>query len=156
MNTQPFDQIGQIIELSSEYLSVRCIWLYLLVMSHMHFRVNPHSIVNPVLPNGWVFVYKLSGLECGYWLSVRLRTKWFWVRIQLQSLKLQISCLLRARSFLDIQATIECGFTLKHIRDMTRTYSYKLDFLQFYVYVFYNYICLDCSVDLLRAELCSL
>ena len=34
------------------------------------------------------------------WLSVCLRTKWFWVRVQLQSLKLQISCLLRARSSL--------------------------------------------------------
>ena len=29
---------------------------------------------------------------------VRLRTKWFWVRVQLQSLHLQISRLLRARS----------------------------------------------------------
>ena len=28
------------------------------------------------------------------WLSVRLRTKWFWVRVQLQSLNLQISRLL--------------------------------------------------------------
>ena len=34
------------------------------------------------------------------WLSVRLRTKWFWVRVQLQSLHLQISRLLRARSSL--------------------------------------------------------
>ena len=34
------------------------------------------------------------------WLSVRLRTKWFWVRVQLQSLHLQISRLLRARSTL--------------------------------------------------------
>ena len=25
--------------------------------------------------------------------------------------------------FLDIQATIDCGFTLKRVRDMTRTYS---------------------------------
>ena len=32
------------------------------------------------------------------WLSVRLRTKWFWVRVQLQSPNLQISRLLRARS----------------------------------------------------------
>ena len=46
------------------------------------------------------------------WLSVRLRTKWFRVRVQLQSLKLQISRLLRAKKLLDIQATIECGFTL--------------------------------------------
>ena len=34
------------------------------------------------------------------WLSVRLWTKWLWVRVQLQSFKLQISCLLRARSSL--------------------------------------------------------
>ena len=34
------------------------------------------------------------------WLSVRLRTKWFWIRVQLQSLHLQISCLLQARSSL--------------------------------------------------------
>ena len=27
------------------------------------------------------------------------------------------------KEFLDIQATIECGFTLKHVRDMTRRYS---------------------------------
>ena len=27
------------------------------------------------------------------------------------------------KEFLDIQATIECGFTLKRVRDMTRTYS---------------------------------
>ena len=28
-----------------------------------------------------------------------------------------------SKEFLDIQATIECGFTLKRVRDMTRTYS---------------------------------
>ena len=33
------------------------------------------------------------------WLSVRLRTKWLWVRITLLSLKIQIWCLLRTRSF---------------------------------------------------------
>ena len=32
------------------------------------------------------------------------------------------SCL-NVKELLDIQATIECGFTLKRIRDMTRTYS---------------------------------
>ena len=26
------------------------------------------------------------------------------------------------KEFFEIQATIECGFTLKHARDMTRTY----------------------------------
>ena len=28
-----------------------------------------------------------------------------------------------SKEFLDIQATIKCGFTLKHVRDMTRTYT---------------------------------
>ena len=28
-----------------------------------------------------------------------------------------------SKEFLDIQATIECGFTLKSVRDMTRTYK---------------------------------
>ena len=29
------------------------------------------------------------------------------------------------KEFLDIQATIECGLTLKRVSDMTRTYSQK-------------------------------
>ena len=28
-----------------------------------------------------------------------------------------------SKEFLDIQATVECGFTLKRLRDMTRTYG---------------------------------
>ena len=28
-----------------------------------------------------------------------------------------------SKEFLDIQATIECGFTLKYVRDMTKTHS---------------------------------
>ena len=33
------------IELCCEYLSVLWIWLYVLIMSHMRLKVNPHSIV---------------------------------------------------------------------------------------------------------------
>ena len=54
------------------------------------------------------------------WLSVRLQTKWLWVQVPLQSLKLQISYLFRAWSSLT-QATLECRFTLKRVRDMIRT-----------------------------------
>ena len=32
------------IELSCEYLPVRCIWLYVIIMSSTHFIVNPNSI----------------------------------------------------------------------------------------------------------------
>ena len=53
-------KLAKIIELCYEYLSVRSIWLHVLIMSRAHFRVNPHSI----------------------WLSVRLRTKWLWVRVR--------------------------------------------------------------------------
>ena len=42
MNTQPFGQIDQMIELSCEFFSVRWIWLYILIMSCTCFRVNPH------------------------------------------------------------------------------------------------------------------
>ena len=34
------------IELCCEYLSVRCIWLYAIIISHTRFRVNLHSIVS--------------------------------------------------------------------------------------------------------------
>ena len=34
------------------------------------------------------------------WLSIRLRTKWLWDRVPLQLLKLQASCLFRAKSSL--------------------------------------------------------
>ena len=40
------------------------------------------------------------------WLNVRLRTKWVWFRVQLQSLKLQISRLLRARSSLTFRQLV--------------------------------------------------
>ena len=37
-----------------------------------------------------------------------------------------------SKEFLDIQATIECGFTLKRVRDMTRTYSQEGLFRRIY------------------------
>ena len=46
MNTQPFNQTGQMIELSCEYLSQRCIWLHVIIMLRTSFRVNLHSIVS--------------------------------------------------------------------------------------------------------------
>ena len=35
-----------------------------------------------------------------------------------------------SKEFLDIQATLECGFTLKQVRDMTRTYRQVTLFLK--------------------------
>ena len=44
-NTPPFSQTGQMIGLCCKYLSVRCIWLYVIIISPTSFRVNPHSIL---------------------------------------------------------------------------------------------------------------
>ena len=49
--------------------------------------------------------------------------EWSWVQILLLSPKLQVSHLFICKEFLDIQAPIECGFTLKRVRDMIITYS---------------------------------
>ena len=35
----------------------------------------------------WLYVVTMSRTRLAEWLSVRVRTKWFWVRIPLQSLK---------------------------------------------------------------------
>ena len=48
-------------------------------------------------------------------LSVRLRTKWLWIRVPLTPVS--------SKELLEIQANIECRFILKHVRDMTITYS---------------------------------
>ena len=67
-------KLTQMIELCCEYLPVRYIWLYVLIMSCARFRVNPHSIVAwisrnssldwPIWRNDWVFVYELN--SCGF------------------------------------------------------------------------------------------
>ena len=137
------------IELCCEYLSVRCIWQYVIIMSHTSFRVNPHSIVclnvKELLAQRRRHIWSLSDsneirthnhlvhkqtlnhlaklASLAKWLSVRLRTKWLWVRITLLSLKLQIWRLLRARNSLTLRQTIKCGFALKLVRDMIITYS---------------------------------
>ena len=44
-----------------------------------------------------------------------------------------------SKEFLDIQATIECGFTLKRVRDMIKTYSHATGCLLDYDYFKKNY-----------------
>ena len=40
-----------------------------------------------------------------------------------------------SKEFLDIQATIECRFTLKRVRDMTRTYSHTNTVIIIYIII---------------------
>ena len=63
-------------------------------------------------------------VRCIWLVSFRLWTKWLWVRVQLQSLKNSDFAPASGKEFLDIQATIECGFTLNRVRDMIRAYNH--------------------------------
>ena len=60
-------------------------------------------------------------------MSVHLRTKWFYGRISLLSLKPQIWHLLRATSSVTFRQTTEWGFTLKLLRDRIITYRLMHD-----------------------------
>ena len=60
---------------------------------------------------------------------VNLHSKWLWVRVPLQSLKTSDIAPVSSKELLDIQANIECGFTLKRVRDMIRTYSQTVSHL---------------------------
>ena len=75
---------------------------------HRTDKYSQHSsIIWPVWLNGLVFVYELSG--CGFESSCSHLNFRFHAYFE--------------QEFLDIQAIIECGFTLKRVRDMIRTNS---------------------------------
>ena len=94
------------LKLSTRKIQILWNWLYVLVMSRMHFRVNPHSIVawmsRNVLSRSRCKIWSLSDLNwtqtqnhlickqtlnhLAKWLGVCLWAQWFWVRVQLQSL----------------------------------------------------------------------
>ena len=81
-NTQPFSKTGltlQMIWLCSEFLFVCYIWLCHLI-THTHFRVNPHCWCLNVIE-------LLAGNKCTIWNLNDFN------RIRTQSLKLQILCL---------------------------------------------------------------
>ena len=40
-----------------------------------------------------------------------------------------------SKEFLDIQATVECGFTFKRVRDITRTYRLCTGYIYIYTYI---------------------
>ena len=132
--TQAFSQTGQMTDLCCDYLSVRCIWLYV-IMSRTSFRVNLQDIVclnvKELLAWSRCHIWSKSDSN-GIRTHNQIRDKictyfkygvWVWVPIPLLSLKLQIWCLFRARSPWTFMQTIERRFTLKHVRDMIITFS---------------------------------
>ena len=90
------------------HLSKQAKWLSCVVSTYLYgvFDCYYHD-TRPALLNGWVFAYELSG--CGF-----------------KSLRCHLNSRYRAcfeHGVLDIQATIECRFTLKCERDMIIIYS---------------------------------
>ena len=69
--------------------------LYVHVFISLHLIWTHNHLVRKQAVN---HLAKLANLA--KWLGVRLQTKWLWVRVPLQSLKLQISHLFRAKSSL--------------------------------------------------------
>ena len=73
------------------------LWLHVIIMSRTSFRVNPHSTVclnvKELLARSRPHIWSWSDLihkrtlnhfaKLAKWLSIRLRTKWLWVRIPL-------------------------------------------------------------------------
>ena len=76
-------------------------------MHHTDKYSQHNTIIWPVWLNGWVFVYELSG--CGFESSCHHLNFRFRACFQ--------------QGVPDIQATIECGFTLKRMREIIRTHS---------------------------------
>ena len=60
-------------------------------------QVQISNLSSKIIVVGTPHLYK-GGFEFSKWLSVHLWTKWFWVWVPLQSFKLQILHLFRARS----------------------------------------------------------
>ena len=75
-------------------------------MHHIDKYSQHSSIISPVWLNGWVLVYKLN--SCGF---------------KSHCSHLDFRYHASSKEFLDIEATIECKFTLKYECDMIRIYS---------------------------------
>ena len=63
MKTQIFGQTDQMIELSCEHLSVRSIWICVLLLSRRHFRVNLHSIFAWISTNSFLETCAISEVQ---------------------------------------------------------------------------------------------
>ena len=76
-------------------LTLRCIWLYVIIMSRMSFRVNPHSIV-------WLNVKKLLARRCCN-ISSLSDSNVIWTHNHLVR-KRTLNHVAKYNKFLDIQA----------------------------------------------------
>ena len=99
-------------------------WLNCVVSTYLYCTWLNNNIKSNVLYRYVLTTQPNHLASLAKWLRICLRIKWLWVQIPLLSLKLQIWCLLRARSSLTFRQTMKCTFTLKPVRDMIITYSH--------------------------------
>ena len=102
----------------------KCVHEMLITYSQIH-HTNKYSQYSSVIRK----------TSLAKWLSVRLRTKWLWVRTCCSHLNLDIAPAL-SKEFRDIQATIEYRFTQKHTHTHTHTYSYLYIYIYIYIYIY--------------------
>ena len=127
------------------FIMQNIIWLCLIIISRMSLRVNPHSIVclnvKKILARGRHHIWSLSDtskIRTHNHLVVRRRTLNHLAKLvyEISGCGFEYPCyhlnfrhgvnfklLLRATSSWTFRQTIECGFTLKLVRDTIITYS---------------------------------
>ena len=118
------------LELRGEFLSVRCIWLYVIIISCTRFGVNLHSIVclsvKELLARSMRHIWSCDSngirthnhLVCKQTLNHLAKLAYFWLFGQTDLA-------------LTFRQTIECRFTLKLVSDMIITYSPLLQCLTY-------------------------
>ena len=115
------------LSLCCEYFSARCIWLYVLVMSHMHCRMHPYSNsclnVKERLIQSRCKTWSLNDYNWSHLNFMPAQSKCkTWSLSDCNWSHLNFTAAL-SKEFFDTQATIECEYSLKCVCDMTRTYS---------------------------------
>ena len=87
---------SDILTLPTLHISENCIKIHInLIVTFIFFKILLCGDSNGIRTHNHLVCKKLAFLA--KWLSVRLRTKWLWVRIPLLTLKLQILCLKKVK-----------------------------------------------------------
>ena len=138
------------IELCSEYLSERCIWLYVLVMSRRHFRVNAHSIVGWMSRNSLLKAGAISeGELTSTWIrQVSFQHAMMFVSTiislfisQKENLEWKAKCIKNGCNWTRTENQLVLKRTLNHLAKLTKWLSCVLSI---YLYGAFDFMFLSC------------
>ena len=116
---------------------------YFFIFMFLNLDINHHYCIGVIL-EAWLFWNDTSWhwkMACKNWewifttFSCQVIPEFVWFILYRSYVYLRHSLtsdfvLASSKKFLDIQATIECWFTLKRVRDMARTYSQTVRYLR--------------------------